>query len=59
MKMYRLFVILAAAIVSLAFCGCGEDKGPEITREVSRMNHFLRIDISNELFIKYVCEVTD
>ena len=49
MKAYKLLVILAAAVVGLVFCGCGEDKGPEIIREVSRMNHFLRIDISNEL----------
>ena len=49
MKAYKLLVILAAAVAGLVFCGCGEDKGPEIIREVSRMNHFLRIDISNSL----------
>ncbi len=49
MKMYRLFVILAVAVASLAFCGCSDDDGPTIIHEVSRMNYFLRVDVSSEL----------
>ena len=55
MKMYRLFVILAATIASLAFSGCGEDKGPEVRRDVTRMQHFMRVDVSNDLL--YMADV--
>lgn len=62
MKVYRLFVILAAAVASLAFCGCGDgNDAPTILHEVSRMNHFLRLDASNDLIAiaNVSCEIED
>ena len=49
MKRFRLFTLLLASVATLAFCSCGEDNGPAIKHEVSRMNHFARLDISSDM----------
>ena len=61
MKRFRLFTLLLASVATLAFCGCGEDNGPAIKHEVSRMNHFARLDISNDMLAiaDVVCECTN
>ena len=61
MKKFRLFTLLLASVATLAFCGCGEDNGPAIKHEVSRMNHFARLDISSDMLAiaDVVCECTN
>lgn len=61
MKRFRLFTLLLASVATLAFCGCGEDNGPAIKHEVSRMNHFARLDISSDMLAiaDVVCECTN
>ncbi len=57
----KKFVMIMVTVVGLAFSGCGEDDGPKIVREVSRMNHFARLDISNDMLAiaDVTCECTN
>ena len=58
MKKCRIFALLLASIVGLAFCGCDSNDGPEIIKNVSRMTHFMRVDVSSDLanIADVVCE---
>lgn len=53
-----LFVMLSAMLVGFVACGCSDDNGPVIKKEVSRMTHFIRLDVSSELqtFADITCE---
>ena len=55
MKKCRIFALLLASIACFAFCGCDNNDGPEIVKNVSRMTHFLRVDVSSEL--AYIADV--
>lgn len=46
---------MMVAVAGLAFSGCGEDKGPEIRQDITRMQHFMRVDVSNDLL--YIADV--
>ena len=58
MKKCRIFALLLASAVCLAFCGCDSNDGPVIVKNVSRMTHFMRVDVSNDLsnIADIVCE---
>ena len=49
MRKFRIFALMLASVASLAFCACSDDNGPVIKKEVSRMTHFIRLDVSQEL----------
>ena len=62
MKKFRsLFVLLTAMFVGFVSSGCSDDNGPVIKHEVSRMNHFARLDISSDMLAiaDVVCECTN
>ena len=61
MRKFRIFALTLASVASLAFCACSDDNGPVIKKEVSRMTHFIRLDVSQELqtFADITCEYTN
>lgn len=58
MKKCKIFALLLASVLGLVFCGCESNDRPEIVKNVSRMTHFMRVDVSSDLanIADIVCE---
>lgn len=55
MKKLSILSILLASFVCVALCGCESNDDPVIVKNVSRMTHFMRVDVSSEL--AYIADV--
>lgn len=62
MKRFRFVcVLLSAAMACFSMCGCSDDNGPIIKKTVSRISHFIRLDVISELlnFADVTCEYSN